>query len=155
MEEMLASPAQIADYVRDYFRSKKKTLKSVAAEIGITSPTFIMQLRSSRGLPYDTAKALSELYGFNFLFLKEGKGIPFSSEKSLVERSRDTHELAVDYKSSEPSRYSQRQPILPKENLGEVMHELSLIELLVRELSLKIDRLQRDVDYLKTTPIGD
>lgn len=151
MEEMLASPAQIADYVRDYFRSKKKTLKSVAAEIGITSPTFIMQLRSSRGLPYDTAKALSELYGFNFLFLKEGKGIPFGSEKSLVERSRDTRELAIDYKSSEPSRYSQRQ----KENLGEVMHELQLVELLVRELSLKVDRLQRDIDYLKTTPIGD
>ena len=142
-----STPEVVAAAFRNFLKSRGYTFKHAAEVAGVTPSALSMQLKG-RYMPYKSAKAFAKAFGLSIDYLLEGVG-------QIIAQS-DTS-TARNYMDAAPksTQTTQRKPIQSKENFGEAMHELQLIELLVRELSLKVDRLQRDVDYLKTTPIGD
>lgn len=154
MKNEIATPEAVAAAFRQYLKSKGYTFKHAAEVAGVTPSALSMQLKG-RYMPYKSARAFAKAFGLSVDYLLEGVG-PLVSPKE-ISTLKDLAAISADSEGDIKVNYNkvQRPPILPKENLGEVMHELQLVELLVRELSLKVDRLQRDIDYLKTTPIGD
>ena len=81
MNNTQSSPKDVADSVKIVLRRKGKQ-KDAADTLGITPATLSAQLAGKKYLSKKVAKRLSDLYGFNTIFLTTGIGGLFINNKT-------------------------------------------------------------------------